>query len=164
MRVSCQVLLMLLYLTLTSAWAGEIIFIDPVREKAEALPKPPEGPARHELLLERTLDEARQRSGRGTDDLSPGESSDPASMSARDARSALEGQPPLSQPVILRSGTPPSDASKVRQAARNWVAPQNNSGNIGSGCKTENTVGGIEGATQGHTVIQGTTRGVSICK
>jgi hypothetical protein len=159
MKTPRQVLLMLLYLTLTAAWAGEIIFVDPVREKAESLPKPPEGPARHELLLERTLNEARQRSGRGTDNLPVGESTDPASLNAREARGALDGQSPLPPPAILRSGTPSSDASKARQTARNWVAPPNNSGN-----KTENTVGGIEGATQGHTVIQGTTRGVSICK
>lgn len=123
-----------------SAWGGEIIFVDPVREKAQA------------LQLQK--------------DVIEGEKASPAGERVREARDYLNETSAAPPAVILRNAPPPSDAAKARQAARAWAPPAANSTNSsGSRCRTENTVGGIEGSTQGHTVIQGSTSDVnSVCK
>lgn len=120
-----------------SAWGGEIIFVDPVREKAQRLQPPEDGAARHDQLRERVMEDARE----------------------------YQNDTSTAQPaVILRNAPPPTDAAKARQTARGWVAPPAAS-TSGNRCKTENTVGGIEGSAQGHTVIQSNTSGVTtICK
>lgn len=148
------------------AAGGEIIFIDPAREKAQGLQQPDDNPARQERLRERVLDEARVRSGR--EPARPGGVGDepisPAGERSREARSYLNETPAAQPTLIIKGGTPPSDAAKVQQAARGWSAPATNAAG-GNRCKTENTVGGIEGAAQGHTVIQSSTTGVTaICK
>lgn len=123
-----------------SAWGGEIIFVDPAREKAQAL--------------------------QSQQDVIEGEKVAPAAERAREARDYLNETPAAPPVVILRNAPPPSDAAKARQAARAWALPAANStGTSASRCRTENTVGGIEGTTQGHTVIQGSTSDVnSVCK
>lgn len=117
---------------------GEIIFVDPVREKAQEIRQDEQEQGRHDQLRDRMLDAAR---------------------GYRD-----DGQPPPPPPVILKSGPPPSDAAQAREAARTWAdrQPATTSANR---CKTENTVGGIEGSSQGRTVIQGSAGGVNaVCK
>jgi hypothetical protein len=121
-----------------SAWGGEIIFVDPVREKAQA------------LQLQK--------------DVLEGERVSPAGERAREARDYLNDTSTAPPAVILRNAPPTSDAAKARQAARAWTPPAANT-TSGSRCRTENTVGGIEGSVQGHTVIQGSTSDVnSVCK
>lgn len=123
--------------TILSARGGEIIFVDPAREKAQALQP-------HK-------------------DATEGEKVSPAGERTREARDYLNDTQAAQPAVILRNAPPPSDAGRARQAARTWAAPATNSS--GSRCRTENTVGGIEGAAQGHTVIQGNTSDVtSVCK
>lgn len=120
-----------------SAWGGEIIFVDPVREKAQAL--------------------------QPQKDVLEDEHVSPAGERAREARDYLNDTSTAPPAVILRNASPPSDAAKARQAARVWAPPAANTS--GSRCRTENTVGGIEGSAQGHTVIQGSTSDVnSVCK
>lgn len=121
-----------------SAWGGEIIFVDPVREKAQAL--------------------------QPQKDVVEAEKVSPAGDRVREARDYLNDTSTAQPAVILRNAPPPTDAAKARQAARGWVAPPAASAS-GNRCKTENTVGGIEGSAQGHTVIQSNTSGVTtICK
>ncbi|MCX7898310.1 MAG: hypothetical protein N2441_10620 [Rhodocyclaceae bacterium] len=145
------------------AVAGEIIFVDPAREKAQALPKAKEGPSRVEKLLEHTLEEARMRSGR--EPVAPpgmSEETNSASELANEARAQRDGQALPTAPLILRSGPAPSEATKARQSARGWVAAPPSAD---SRCQSGNVVGSIEGQTQGHTVIQGQASGVkAICK
>ncbi|MCX8087251.1 MAG: hypothetical protein N3C63_10190 [Rhodocyclaceae bacterium] len=147
------------------AFAGEIIIVDPAREKAQSLPAPAASP-RHEESRARALDEARARSGREA--IAPrilleGEPGAPAGERVREARGYLdESAVPPAPALIIKSGPPPSDASQAREKARAWVAPP--AANNPSRCRTENTVGGIEGNVQGHTVIQGNASGVTICK
>lgn len=154
---------MMMALLASGAGGGEIIFVDPVREKAQAQTKPTETTSRVERITERSVEEARARSGRETGlPLVLPEESDKAGESAREARAQLEGQPLPAAPLLLKAGPPPSDAGKARQAARSWVTPASKSD---ARCKTENTVGGIEGVAHGHTVIQSSTSGVStLCK
>lgn len=148
-----------------SAWGGEIIFVDPAHEKAQTLQQDG-GQQRHghEQLRERVLDDARMRSGReAVPPMSDEESVSPAGDRAREARDRLNDRPAIQTTVILKSGVPPTEAAKARQAARAWAAPAAKTG--GNRCQTENTVGGIEGSAQGHTVIQGNTTGVTtMCK
>lgn len=121
-----------------SAWGGEIIFVDPVREKAQALQ-----PQKDVVEVEKIS---------------------PAGERAREARDYLNDTLTAQPAVILKNAPPPTDAARARQTARGWVAPPAAS-TSGNRCKTENTVGGIEGGTQGHTVIQSNTSGVTtICK
>lgn len=120
-----------------SAWGGEIIFVDPVREKAQRLQPPEDEAVRHDQLRERVME---------------------------DARNYRDDAPAAPPAIIYKSAPPPTDAAKARQTARGWVVPPAASPS-GNRCKTENTVGGIEGSAQGHTVIQGTTSDVkSVCK
>ncbi|WP_126443836.1 hypothetical protein [Sulfuricystis multivorans] len=146
------------------AWSGEIIIVDPAREKAQSLPQPEN--LRHDELRGRVLDEARIRSGR-TPDLPSihieGEPIAPASERVREARGYLdEDAAPPAPTLIIKGGPPPSEATQSREKARAWTAsPAPKATNR---CNTENTVGGIEGTTQGHTVIQGNRSGVTICK
>lgn len=116
------------------AWGGEIIIVDPAREKAQSLPQT-EKP-RHDDLRERVLDESRGY--------------------------LVEGAVPPAPTLIIKSGPPPSEATQAREKARTWAASP--APKATSRCNTENTVGGIEGTTQGHTVIQGNTSGVTLCK
>lgn len=153
-----------------SAWGGEIIFVDPVREKAQRLQPQEDGAARHEQLRERVLEDARLRSGREAvpnATATDGEPMSPAGERAREARDYLNDTPVAQPAAILRNAPPPTDAAKARQTARGWVAPPaaNSTNASGNRCKTENTVGGIEGSAQGHTVIQSNTSSVAtICK
>lgn len=121
------------------AWGGEIVFIDPTREKAQAL-------------------ERQQEDALGAKRVSP------ATERVREAIDYLN-ETPAGQPVlILRAGPPPSEAARARQAARAWIQPESSS-STASRCRTENTVGVVEGAQQGYTVIQGSTKDVSsVCK
>lgn len=149
-----------------SAWGGEIIFVDPMREKAQALEQKSQ-PLRHEELRERVLDDARIRSGREVAPplVNQDEQMPPAAERAREARDYLNDVPATSPAIILRSAPPPSDAAKARQSARSWTSPPPAANSPGNRCTTENTVGGIEGTAQGHTVIQSNTSGVNvICK
>ena len=160
----------ILCLSLGSAWGGEIIFVDPVREKAQNLPPPVNARARTQQSLERSLESARERVGRGrtteTIYLNDGNDFPPVSPSAERAGSARDylgdsPTPPLT--VILKSGPPPNDAAKARESARSWIATPPPSKHPDH-CKTENIVGGIEGQPQGHTVIQSSKGGVTVCK
>lgn len=146
------------------AWAGEIIIVDSVREKAQAYQQPAQPVPRHDELRARALNDARARSGRealpGFIEIDP---EAPAARSAREARGYLdESAVPPAPTLIIKSGQPPSDATQAREKARAWVTPP--AANNPSRCRTENTVGGIEGNVQGHTVIQGNASGVTICK
>ncbi|MFN3884558.1 MAG: hypothetical protein ACK4Q4_07365 [Rhodocyclaceae bacterium] len=145
-------------------WAGEIIIVDPAREKAQALQQPAQPTQRHDELRARALDEARARSDReAPPTFIELDEEAAAGRSAREARGYLdEGAVPPAPTLIIKSGPPPTDAHQAREKARAWIAPP--PANIPSRCHTENIVGGIEGNTQGHTVIQGNTSGVTICK
>lgn len=155
-----------------SGWGGEIIFVDPVREKAQALQPQEDGAARHDKLRERVLEDARVRSGRKAVPDASATDGGPMSMSpagerAREARDYLNDTAAAQPAAILRNAPPPTDAAKARQTARGWVAPPaaNSTNASGNRCKTENTVGGIEGSAQGYTVIQSNTSSVTtICK
>lgn len=146
-------------------WAGEIIIVDPAREKAQRQQE--KQGSRTDELRDRLLEDTRVRSGRP-----PGQSSSivieeappsPAVERAREARGYLdESAVPPAPTLIIKSGPPPSEATQAREKARAWVAPSATQNT--ARCKTENTVGGIEGTTQGHTVIHGNTSGVTICK
>lgn len=144
----------------TMASAGEILFIDPAREKAQSLPQAPLAP-RHDEARGRALDDARSRSGR---EVAPFIDYEPTSSPARDARSQLDDQAVVPAPtLILKTGPSPSEAAQAREKARAWVPPAANSSS--NRCRTENTVGSIEGMPQGTKVIQSTTGGVStLCK
>ncbi len=154
-----------------SAAAGEIIFVDPAREKAAQAPRPapPNGPTRAERLLDQTLDDARLRSGRS---LPPRiiEESDlpPAGERAAEARDYQRGVKPVEETtVILQAAPPPSEAGKAREKARAWVSPPAAGATAAKRCVTQNTVGGIEGQQEGRgtTVIQSTASGViAVCK
>lgn len=144
-----------------AAWAGEIILIDPAREKSQRLPQSEEKAATQERRREQALEEARRFEGRGT--LVPYSEAPPdaAAEAAREARAQLDGAPLPGPMVILKSGPPPSDAAKARASAKSWITP----GKTDPRCKTENVIGGIEGQTQGNMVIQTTTGGVTtLCK
>ena len=153
------VLLMILPLSLGS-WAGEIIFVDPVREKAQSLQKQPESPQRGEQVRERVLEEARQYGG-GKGDKPGAVSTEslptPAETQSQNARGYLDDdEPPISPPVLMKNQEPVSDAAKMRQTARTWATP---AARKETRCTTENTVGGIDGTVQGHTIIQGSSSG-----
>jgi hypothetical protein len=157
------------FLAFSTAWAGEIIFVDPVQEKAKGLP-PVDSRARTQQSLERTLESARERAGRGRvaetiylDDAENNVTEPPAAERARSARDYLDDSRHAPPTIILKSGQPPTDAAKARQSARSWVA-QPPSKISSDRCKTENIVGGIEGQPQGQTVIQSSKGGVTVCK
>jgi len=151
-----------------TAVGGEIIFVDPARERAQAQRLEPR--LAREQAHERALDEARARVGR--EPTAPqsvlvieGEPLPPATEQARRARDYLDETPQYSGQVILRSGQPPSEAAKARQAARSWVEPATSNASPTTRCRTENSVGGVEGAVQGHLHIQGTGQNtVTICR
>ncbi len=166
-RVAAPVILCL---TLCPAWGGEIIFVDPVREKAQNLPPPVNARARTQQSLEHSLESARERVGRGRtteiiylDDNNSFPSAPPAAERAGSARDYLDGLPHPPPTVILKSGPPPNDAARARESARSWIAPPPPSKHPDQ-CRTENIVGGIEGQPQGHTVIQSSKGGVTVCK
>jgi len=145
-----------------SAQGGEIIFVDPAREKAQATQPAPRAVERQETYRERLLEDARARAGRGDGQIVE-EPEGGASDQARRARAYLDEAPAVPPAIVIQSGPPPSNAEKARQAARSWSAPQPASNS--NRCRTENTVGVIEGTAQGHTVIQSNTTSVSvICK
>jgi hypothetical protein len=81
------------------AKAGEIIFVDPAREKAAQAPKPEAASKRTERMLDQTLDEARLRSGRPTP-LRVEETSVPRRASAppRHATTSAASSPPRKRP------------------------------------------------------------------
>lgn len=161
-------------LVLASACRAEVVFVDPVQEKAGAMPKPakqPDESSRTGRVVDHTLDAARQRAGRASltgPDMLEGPLP-PASERAAEARDYQRGVKPAQETTIILQtvpAAPPSDAEKARAQARSWVAPaapvsaQNR-------CRTENTVGGIEGqaGVRGTVVIQSTTSGVTVqCK
>jgi len=145
-----------------AAQGGEIIFVDPAREKAQAIRPAPRAGEPQEAYRERLLEDARARAGRGEGPLVE-EPQGAASEQARRARAYLDEAPAAPPAIVIQSGPPPASAEKARQAARSWSAPQPASS--GNRCRTENTVGGIEGSAQGHTVIQSNTSGVTaVCK
>lgn len=143
--------------------AGEII-IDPVRGKAQAI-APPEASSRHDERRTQALEDARLRSGR---EVRPvfidNESEAPAMRSIRKARGHIDESAVQPAPIlIIKNGPPPSEASLAREKTHTMVVPPNASDP--GRCRTENTVGVIEGTAQGHSVIQSNTSGVSmICK
>jgi hypothetical protein len=143
---------------------GEIVFVDPGREKAQSLSKEEGSAARHEQLRNRLLDDARVRSGRQVaSPLVETEASAHASERTREARDYLnETSSPQTTTILLKSDLPSSDAARTRQAARAWYVPAPNT--AANHCRTENTVGSIEGTSQGHAVIQSTVGGVNVCK
>lgn len=161
-----KIAFVLLLLILWSARGGEIIFVDPVREKAQALEPPVDTRARTQRSLEQPLEHAREHAGRGrlrdTIFLENGIPVSPAAERARAAGDYLEDVPTPPSAVILKSASP-TDAAKAKQTARSWIAspavkyPDEQ-------CKSENIVGGIEGQPQGRTVIQSSKGGVSVCK
>ncbi len=157
---------MMLILGPTLAGAGEII-IDPTPEKARTQ-QPQSLPAtRNEQRLERTLEEARRWAGRGEAAVSSeeGENSPAAQQRAAEAQTYQRGELQENPKIILfKPGPPPSAATKARVEARSWVEPSQPQQ---SRCKTENTVGGIEGqsAASGSIVIQTTSGTVNVlCK
>lgn len=159
-------------LAVAVACRAEVVFVDPVQEKAKAAPKPAkqtDGPSRAERLLDHTLDAARQRAGRvgSSRPDTPEDPLPPATERAAEARDYQRGVKPVQETaIILQAAPPPSDAEKVRAQARGWVAPTAPV-NANNRCKTENTVGGIEGqaGVRGAVVIQSTTSGVNTtCK
>jgi len=136
---SIHVLLIASLASLVSPVAeSEIVFVDPVQEKAQETRQDEPKTEGHDELRDRLLD------------------------TARDYRD--HGQPMPPPLVILRSGPPPSDAALVREAARIWV-DRDSAATTSNRCRTENTVGGIEGSPRGRTVIQGNVDGKNtICK
>lgn len=157
-------------LGLSSAWGGEIIFVDPIQEKAKNLPPAVDARSRTQQSLEQTLEGARERAGRGrvTETIYLNEAGNnaavpPSSERSRTARDYLDDNARPPPTIILRSEPPPTDSAKSRQTARSWVSPASSSSTSGR-CKTENIAGGIEGATKGNTVIQSSQEGVTICK
>jgi len=160
-------LLILLCLALGGpAKAGEIIFVDPAREKAAQAPKPEAASKRTERMLDQTLDEARLRSGRPAPLRIEENPIPPAIERAAEARDYQRGVKPTEETtVILQAAPPPSDAGKAREKARAWLEPATAASQ--KRCVTQNVVGGIEGQqqVQGNTVIQSTSSGVTaICK
>ena len=150
------VLLMILPLSLGS-WAGEIIFVDPVREKAQSLQKQPESQQRGEQVRERVLEDARQHGGGKPGEVSTESLPTPAEIQSQNARGYLDDdEPPISPPVLMKNPEPVAEAAKVRQAARTWATPAVRKD---TRCTTENTVGGIDGTVQGHTTVQGSGSG-----
>lgn len=149
---------------------GEIIFVDPAREKAGNLPPPPDARARTQQSVERAMDSARHQVGRGA----PGETvlivddpqhdRPPAStrkaMEAREYLDDEERSPPVQ--VQRTDAMPPSEAARARQAARAWTS---SNADTSERCRTENTVGAIEGTPQGRTVVIQNSKGsVTVCK
>jgi len=161
----------LLLLTLSPAWGGEIVFVDPIREKAKLQTAPVDARSRTQDSLEHSLESARDRAGRGrtvetiylNDTDNPVVQKTPAAERAGAVRDYLDDTSPSPQVIILKSGPPPSDAAKSRQSARSWTSTASST-STSDRCKTENTVGGVEGQPQGHTVIQSVKGSVTVCK
>lgn len=155
--------LLLLMLSLPAlSLAGEIVFVDPVREKAQSLQKQPEGRLRTEQMLEQTLEDARQYSDDKAGGVPVDAGASPAGMQSQNARGYVDDEPQAPPAVLMKGTAPPADAARMRQTARSWAAP---AGHGDTRCTTENTVAGIEGTVQGHTVIQGKAKDANIqCK
>lgn len=156
-------------LGLNAAWGGEIVFVDPAREKASNLPPPADTRARTQQSLERTMDSARHHAGRSAPSETVviigdprGERFSPSTRQAMEARDYRDDDELASPAQVQRAGVPPTDAAKARQAARAWTSSNNDPPER---CRTENTVGGIEGTPHGKTVvIQSSKGGVTVCK
>ena len=147
-----------------SAVAGEIVILQPM-ENAGNEKEPPRG----ERDLGRTMDKARQYSGRSSattviiDEAGPARSIDKTEKSIRDAqdylrpgRDAATSTSADSTTIILRAA-PQGEAERQRQKARSYVAPANTAhagrdcgqavtsvGMIGEGTGAERSVNVVE--------------------
>lgn len=156
---------MMLILGSSLAGAGEII-IDPTPENPRTQ-QPQSLPAtRHGQRLERTIEEARRWAGGGEAAAIFEEGENPPAAQERaaevQAQTYQRGErPENAQIIIFKQGLPPPAATKARVEAHSWITP---SPPQQSRCRTENTVGGIEGqsAASGSIVIQTTSGTVNV--
>lgn len=141
MRTLHLLLLGILLGTAFVAGGGEIIFVDPLRDKVNET----------------------------TNELQPGDSSrldhDQLREQMLDAARAYRDESPAPPTIIMKGGAAsPSEAAQLRDNARSW-SDRKPSTTSPARCVTGNTVGEIEGSPQGRTVIQGNSvSGKVICK
>ena len=122
------------------AGGGEIIFVDPLRDKvnqtANELQPSDSSRLDHDQLREKVLDAAR----------------------------AYRDESPAPPAIITKGAASPSEAAQLRENARSW-SERKPIATSPSRCISGNTVGEIEGSPQGRTVIQGNPgSGKAVCK
>lgn len=76
----------------------------------------------------------------------------PASEMRSRAHSYLDDDEEAAPVPLIKNSPPINNAEKMRQTARNWLPPAPAASKDGrdNRCRTENTIGDIEGASAGH--------------